>query len=288
MGAKVLCYLISYGVVAAVACDVRAEPNTCATAYEQAQEFRADGKLRQARKALEACVQPTCSEFVRTECGRWLSEVEASMPSLVLVVKKGDKELEVVRVLYDDEPIKESLDGKAVPVDPGQHTLQFLTDEAQPTSLKIVIREGEKNRQVVVELPSDNERRSNVDAKTEPKNLPAPQGSSRTWLPYAFGGVALLGVSGFVAFGLMGNSEYAERERTCGHTCSDAEVQSVRTKYYLADVSLGVGLVSLGVASYLFITSNHGEQKRDTISRGTAFDVRMNREGGLAEIRTHF
>lgn len=277
-----------FAFVMALPFTAQAEKSECASAYERAQELRADGHLRDARRSLQICVQPECSEFVRSECDRWLSEVESSLPSVVLVAKKGGSETERVRVSYDDEPLVENLDGKAIVVDPGQHTLKFEAAGANPITVKLVFREGEKNRQVVVEL--GEQQKPAPEAATPKAQAAASTKTSSTpnWTGYALTGLGVLGVAGFVTLGVMGNHEYGERQRTCAPQCSDSEVSSVRTKYYLADVSLGVGVVALGVGGYLLLTSPHDAAPRSTPDRGVGFDVHVLPGGGFATLGSRF
>lgn len=267
---------------------VWAQSNPCATAYEKAQEQRSEQRLREARHTLEACVAPTCSEFVRTECGRWLVEVESSLPSVVLAAKKDGKEVEAVRVSYDGQPLVEVLDGKAVSIDPGPHTLTFEAVGAEPISMKLVFREGEKNRLITAQLggvetlatPSQPVAASTA---TEPVTT-----KSSNWLPYGLGGLGVLGVVGFAVLGAVGNSELKDRERTCAPKCNDSDVSSVRMKYVLADVSLGVGVVSIGVASYLFFTTPRNPQRHAAIRPASDVDVRFLKDGGYASMRVTF
>ncbi len=264
----------------------RSETNSCPSAYEQAQELRAEGKLREARRKLEGCVAPTCSEFVRAECSRWLVEVEASLPSVVLVAKRAGKEADHVRVLCDEELLVDNLNGKAVTVDPGPHTLRFLMDGMDPVSDKFVFREGEKNRLIAVNFGS-NVTTTTAAPKSQPPDLAPVTPQTTNWLPYGLGGLGVLGVAGFAVLGAMGNSELAERERTCAPACSNSEVGPIKTKYLLADLSLGIGVVSLGVAGYLLVTSRHDNGPRAT-ARASEFDVHFLNHGGYAAIRTHF
>jgi len=280
--------ICAFGLMMVLPLTAKAEKGDCAAAYEHSQESRADGHLRDARRSLQTCVQPECSEFVRTECGRWLSEVESSLPSVVLVAKKGGSEAENVRVSYDDEPLVENLDGKAVVVDPGQHTLKFEAAGAEPVTVKLVFREGEKNRQVVVELGEPQRPAPAVALPLPQLAATAKSSSTPNWTGYALTGLGVLGVAGFVTLGVIGNREYGERQRTCAPKCSDSEVSSVRTKYHMADVSLGVGVVALGVGGYLLLASPHDTAPGNTPDRGVGFDVHALPGGGFATFGSKF
>jgi hypothetical protein len=87
--------------------------------------------------------------------------------------------------------------------------------------------------------------------------LPPPRTGTNA-LAYGLAGVGTLGVAGFTMFAILGNNRQGELERSCAPNCQSSQVDSVRTKYMIADTCLGVGLVSLGLATYLFMT-NHGE-----------------------------
>jgi hypothetical protein len=64
----------------------------------------------------------------------------------------------------------------------------------------------------------------------------------------------VLGVGGFVALGASGLSAEHHLRDTCAPGCADSEVRSVRTRYALADFSLGVGIVSAAIAGYLYLS----------------------------------
>jgi hypothetical protein len=65
-------------------------------------------------------------------------------------------------------------------------------------------------------------------------------------------------------------------------------VDGVKTKYVLADTCLAVGLVSVGVATYLFLTRrSQGASDRDQpLSIG--FVPRTSGAGGVVQVATQF
>jgi hypothetical protein len=62
----------------------------------------------------------------------------------------------------------------------------------------------------------------------------------------------------------------------------------VKTKYLLADVSLGVGLVSLGVATYIFV-KNRGANPTDRApATSVSFIPRSSGAGGVLQLSTSY
>lgn len=265
-------------------CGAARAEEECAAAYEGSQVARSEGRLRAAQRELRSCTRASCPEFVRTDCARWLGEVESALPSVVLVAKSGGAEVEDVTVAFDDEQLLARLDGKAVPVDPGRHVLTFRRGAQPPVSLVVVIREGEKNRPISVELAAP------VPAAPPPP--PAADTAPRAGagvLPHVLLGVGALGVAGFATFGLLGMSDRNELEESCAPRCDDARVDAIGTKYLVADVSLTVGVLALAASGYLFWSSR--DQTSSPAARSTAAvsgGVHLSPRGGGGVARWSF
>jgi len=249
-------------LVLAPAAVARAEASACGAAYEEAQVARSESRLRAARDALASCMRAECPEFVRNDCARWLNEVELALPSIVLIAKSGATELEDVHVSFDGARLRDRIDGKAVTVDPGRHVLRFEAVARAPVDVEVIIHEGDKNRVIEANFPSDRPKPA-VLPKAE--HAPANEAHSRA-LPYALLGVGALGLASFTTFALLGNADKRELEQRCSPDCTDSEVSALHTKYVIADASLAIGAVAIGAASYLLFTTA-GESSKQ--SRGT-------------------
>src|SRR5579864_3957502 len=59
----------------------------CRHAYESAQLLRRSEELVAARAELQICGAEACPAITRTDCVRWLAEVEAGIPSVVFEAK---------------------------------------------------------------------------------------------------------------------------------------------------------------------------------------------------------
>lgn len=225
----------------------------CVTAYEDAQALRNTGRLRAAREQDLLCSAPVCSKVLRKDCVTWAQELDASIPTVVFEVHdRDDKETSSVRVLVDDEPLLETLSGKAVEVDPGQHLFRYELAGAEPIEEHMVIREGEKNRKLSVSFfkpPPPSETPTPTPTTPQPPPSGSPVG------PIVLGSVGVIGVGVFATLAILGTKRKGELESSCAPRCAHADVSSVRNELVAGDIALGVGVVSLGAAAILFFRS---------------------------------
>ncbi|WP_438011704.1 hypothetical protein WME89_25535 [Sorangium sp. So ce321] len=315
--------------------DARAQPSkrACAAAYERAQGLRRDGKLIAAREALIACSQPTCPAAAVADCGPWLAEVEKSLPSVVIAARDaGGRERLDVRVLVDGRLLAATLDGKALPVDPGPHTFRYEPAGGPAVEERVLIREGEKNRAITVILgsppagappsprpivapaapgvppsaartappPGAPPPSAPPPAATPPPSAPpsaassapplaassAPPSAASSAPPlaapplaapplaapplappvappaeravpplaWAAGGVGVAGLGVFAVVGALSLDAEAELRATCAPRCRGDDVRAIRVQHAVADIGLGVGVVALGAAAWLYLT----------------------------------
>ncbi len=255
--------------------------DACGKAYEESQVARTESRLRAAQIELRECIRPECPEFVRTDCARWLSEVDSALPSIVVSASSNDADVEDVRVEFDGEVLSDRLDGRALPVDPGRHTLRFTREGEDPVVLEVTIREGERSRRIPVEF----KRRAPTPIPTAP--APAPVGPRYGVLPHVLLGVGVAGIAGFATFALLGNKDRHDLEKTCAPRCEDAPVDAVHRKYIMADASLAVGVLALAASGYLFWSSareSTAAQSSTHVEAGLA----LSPQGGAGVARWRF
>jgi hypothetical protein len=224
-----------------------ASPDACVRAYEGAQENRLEGRLRAAGENLLECAQATCPAFIRHDCTRWLEEVQTAQPTVVFVARREGRELDTVTITCNEQRVAERLDGRAIRLDPGKQSCRFEALASAPVTLALLVLEGQKNRIVEVDLAPRTDPPPPV--ASEPRHEPR---STLRPAPLVLAGAAVLGVAGFAALGASGLSAEHRLRDTCAPDCAASEVQSVRLRYRLADISLGVGLLSAAAASYLY------------------------------------
>jgi hypothetical protein len=209
----------------------------CRSAYEQTQTLRKEGKLAGAHAQAEQCML-ACRAGIRDDCVTWLAAIEASQPTVVFEVRgPGGQDTTAVRVLLDGIAVKDRLDGRALPVDPGDHALRFELEGAAPVVERVTIREGEKNRKITVSFAKDT--------PAEPIKPPATSVPVLTWI---FGGVGLAAMAAGGALWGVGRGNVAGLRDSCAPHCSQAQVDRARVELNAGDVAFfsGLGLAAVG------------------------------------------
>lgn len=256
--------LVSFLLITLVSTRALADKQACLSAHEEAQKLRTEGKLRAARDRLMVCAADACPALVKVDCVKWLPEVEKDLPTLIVRAKDDTGDIADVRVEIDGVLLAKFLDGKPIAVDPGAHALK-LERAGDVREQQIVILAGDKNR--VLEVTFHDER---------PVSKPSPP-----VLPFVLAGAGIVGIAGFAAFGLSARGRLNELRDTCAPTCDPGEKRSIQTQLVLADVSLAIGVISLGVATYLFL-------KPTPVTPPIGVALAPMRGGGLASLAVQF
>lgn len=224
----------------------------CIAASEEGQLLSSKGQLEAAREKLALCSDKSCPGAVRKDCEAGLEALERATPTVVFAAKDAaGRDLTEVSVSIDGKPRLDSLDGKAIALDPGKHSVRFETAGKPALEKTLLIREGEKARIVMVTL---------ADAKPKPKQGPEPARGSRelstgAWVVGGIGAAALAtaGVVGFVAL-----QKRSSLKDECGDagTCTQDEVDSVYRLYNVSYVAAGLGGALLLTSGVLYFTSS--------------------------------
>jgi hypothetical protein len=227
---------------------------TCIRAAESAQEERARGRFTDARAALSVCSQDSCPAAIRADCTRWSADIEKEQPRLTFRVRaRSGARLTSVRVRVDGVLVKQNVDGTPVPIDPGAHRVEFEADGFTPHPERVEMRQGAARELDVVldEVPAPTKEPSPAASSSarDPEVRPLVQPSIIPWIA---GGTAAVGLLGFTYFGLSAHSLASTLDR-CAPRCNPADVQTLRTRAYLADGLLGVGLIGAGVTAWWFL-----------------------------------
>jgi hypothetical protein len=220
-----------------------ADAKECVAQNNDGAQKHDEHQLLAARAAYRSCVAETeCPDIIRAECDKAVADLKTAIPTLlVAVVDEQQHDLAGATLTLDGQPV--ALDGSPLEVDPGPHELSANRGTLS-TKLEVMAIESDLNRRVEIVLQAPH--------VEQPAPAPSPivAGPRRSNVPaYVLGGVAVLGAGSFSYFALSGHSEF----NTLGHCkpyCQPDDVRRVRTKYLLADISLGVSVVALASAGY--------------------------------------
>lgn len=227
----------------------------CYAEYENAQVARQAGKLRDARAALVVCSNTACPAAVQTDCVTWLDQVTKSLPTVVFVARVNKRDDFGVSVFMDGQPIVTRLDGKAFAVDPGPHTFRFERPPYPPQEQQLLVAEGEKDRQVKADFGSEEEDSARAN-KLGPSSAPNPIVDAYRPVPaltYVLSGLSIAGIAGFAFFGYSGKSDRNALLHRCAPFCEPDEVDPIKRKLLIADISLGVAAASALAATWAYL-----------------------------------
>jgi hypothetical protein len=309
-------------VVPAGAAEGAKKPTAACSAATAASKAATDderaGKLRDARKEWQACVDDACGN-VSQSCLTRLSSLESWMPSVVPVVTDASGLPKVdVEVKMDGEVLTTQLDGHGLPVEPGLHEFTFSADGKTLGTEKVLVADGQRNRLIAISLRDEaaERRRPTPAAESNTGEAPAeraasepgePSGATRATgsrvdldappepaqshgpsaLAWVFGGVAVAGLASGAMLTYWGRHDNDQLSQ-CSPRCPMSSVDHIRTLYIASDITAGVGAASAVASIWLFASSlgSSGETRH----RDSAYtvDVHPTPSGGFASVSGHF
>ena len=228
---------------------------TCVAAFEDAQRLRSNQRLLAAREALVACARASCPKVIADRCQKWKDAVEATIPTIKLVVvDEGGRPATGSRVWIDERAVVVPDDG-VITLDPGPHGARAERPRAKPAESRFELKAGDKERVVTLRL----ERDGSVDPAASASAAGSERPPAAEGIPpasYALGGVSFVALGVFAYLGLSARHDERTLAATCAPACKPDDVSALRSKYIGADVALGVGVVSLGIAAWLAFSAS--------------------------------
>jgi hypothetical protein len=229
--------------------------SACISAHETGQELRISSKLLESKNSLHRCAQEDCPSVIRVDCLRWLDEVEAAIPTIVVVAESDRGDETNVRIGIDGQTVANQLDGKPIDLNPGSHYLIFEFTGARPMEMQLFLGQGDKNRIIRLDFRS----KPTVGPLTTPAahatDIPPPLTSRPVPnMTYVFGGTALVAAASATYFGLKASAARNSAAISCAPLCSDSVVSDIKRKALYSDLSTSVALISAGTAAALYFT----------------------------------
>jgi hypothetical protein len=229
----------------------RADVASCVAAHSHGQAERNAGRLQSAKSDFISCSASECPGAIRGECAAFVAEVEANMASVVFAAVDADgRDVTDVKVQVDQRAVLDKLSGLATTLDPGSHEIVYTWPDGLEQKQTVVVAQGEKNRRVELRRAPNK-----VEAPAAPRP-PAPSHVKSTpALAYVLAGVGVTALGSFAAFAVTGKSAESAMDG-CKPACTQSQLDKMRLRYLVADISLGVGVVALGASGYLFISAS--------------------------------
>lgn len=230
----------------------------CIGDYETGQSLRRDGHYQEALAKFGACASAACPSAISLECVAWASKLDAASPRIVVRAQdERERALSGVRVFVDGVERQPIPGSSEIQVDPGEHVVRGEAPGHAPAEGHVEVPDDPRGRLVVLVLRTEVKPGTpiaQVGVAPPEQGEEAPHGNTKRVLAYVFGGVGIAAMGGFAYFGLSGMHDKHELD-TCKPYCDPSRVDSARLKLTLADVSLGVGIASLGAAVWLYVVS---------------------------------
>jgi hypothetical protein len=221
----------------------------CSSAFEDTQRLRMASHLRDAQGQAVVCADASCPAWMQKECAAWLDELKRSTPSIVVrAIGQDGCDVQAADVFVDDVRVASRIDGHPIPLDPGPHRVLVNVGESR-LEQQVVMAAGERERLVTARIAPAG---VSCAASRPAAGRGVPQRPVPT-LAMALGvlGVAALGTGAALEVSSLSQKSTFEQ---CAPHCDSDRVSAWETKWRIADVVVGVGLVSLAVAAYMYFT----------------------------------
>lgn len=230
--------------------------------------FQEQGKVASALLAYQTALSLLRASDARAVAVKQqISVVEGRVPRLTLRLRSGAPI--GTTVTRDGRKVDAQKLGKPVAVNPGKHVVVVAAPDREDAQHEVVLAEGEL-KEIVLDAGEPNN--GGATAPTPTRELgerprrsrrEPPKDSSPPAIGYALAGVAVVGLAGFVGFGLAGNSKKSQLD-TCKPNCLDHSVYSdMKSNYLLANVSLAIGVVA-GAAAFFTLQVSDPSQAGGT------------------------
>ena len=274
------------------------------------------GKLREARELLASCTKSACGELISQQCRFAVQQLDSDMPSVVPVVTDAaGTPIVEVEVRIDGQLLTSRLDGVSLEVDPGLHEFSFQTSQGVVHTQRLMIVTGQRNRLVPVQLGSAQARpmpptaaavaaaplgagtatpeTPNAASEEAPLTMQASTsqstpidgaGPKHSVIPYVLGGVGVAAVGTSLLLANWGSKDNELLDR-CAPNCEPSSVDHVKALYLAADISLGVGIVAIAGATWVFVSElNEGRPVAPQATAAYHLDVRPVASGAVAQL----
>ena len=229
----------------------KSEKATCLEAMSRGQTLRDSHKLLEARDRFRVCARAVCPTLVQNDCGGWLSDVERTLPTMVVTAhSSAGGDLYAVKVSMDGHLLLASLDGEAMPVNPGLHTFHFESAGMVPTDRQALVKEGGKEQSVVgVLTPVAPPPPPPKTVLTTPPTTSS--GSGVRTAGFILGGIGIAGLAAGAVAGILALS--AKSSDCPDDVCKPGDKSTVTTDAHISTAGFIAGGVLLAAGAGMVI-----------------------------------
>lgn len=220
--------------------DERAE---CATAFEQTQRLQQKNELMSALEQANRCARPTCPKLLKSECSKWVSEIQPKLPTIVVRVKASDGCEKTDAKVDVSGAFKRGTENDAdeIRVDPGSHEITATDPVSGRTKTTTINFAPGEHRDVDIDFAEPDA----VCGKSVKKPKPPPRKIPMPSIILGAAGAAFLTTG--VVVGLIGSSKRSDLD-ACKPDCTQEQIDHVQGFFTAGDVLGIVGLVGIGAA----------------------------------------
>jgi hypothetical protein len=229
----------------------------CAAAFEAGQRFEQKGQYLEASEQLKSCANPSCGAILFRECGKLYRDLEEATPTVVFSARdmQSRSDRVDVRVALDGQPLLEQIDGRPVPMNPGSHRLVFTLEGREPVEQSIVVRAGDKFRQVPVVFEARPEPAATRPTPAPAALKPAVKSHSIPVASYVLAGVSVVALGTFAGARIVGAKDYNDLDRRCAPNCLQSDIDHVKREYLVSNVALAVSGAALAGAVVIYVAA---------------------------------
>lgn len=208
----------------------------------------------------ERAAQDERRQVAQRELTRVLPEIS------FLTVVMSAEELRTSTVHRDGEQIPPSAMGSEVPVEPGEHVIDFEGQGGAHAQQRVVLAKGERRTLVLgFAQPRTQAAPPSSDEPDRPADRPSSEPRITPWI-YVTAGVGVAGiVTGSVAGILALRDKGVVKDECIGQACSargKEAADAARVEATVSTVGFGVGLAGAVASAVLYLTSPTQHQAR--------------------------
>lgn len=225
-----------------------------------------------------------------------LSQLASRIPKLKITLQSTDGSLlEDVAVRIDDQLLSSGLIHLPIPANPGARVVSATADGMQEARAEVTLEEGD-TEEVTLTLERGSAAEEIGDGTAAGRedggaNSQSPGRARRTvgWIA-AGSGAALVG--GGAVLGILSSAQLRDArddDTLCSDdTCTEdgwTEVDQAKVKALIGDISMGVGIATIGVGVYLLVTGKKSTVESARMRRIVPY---ADRHGGYLAIQGGF